>query len=141
MINLLFKVLFKIIPKTFTEIIYEWGIQKGRKLEFVKGKSGTSIRQYIDNKGILEIHAEWKADVNHTAVSAASILAKVTRDEEIEKIKKKVGTNFGSGYLTDPLTIKFLNENFSKHPGIFRKSWMPYKKLVSGKNQKKLGEF
>ena len=98
------------------------------------------LKKLLDSKEI-EMIVEHKADVNYVECSAASILAKVTRDEEIEKIKKKVGTNFGSGYLTDPLTIKFLNENFSKHPGIFRKSWMTYKKLVSGKNQKKLGEF
>ena len=55
------------------------------------------IVQRLDNKN-MEVHAEHKADVNHPVVSAASIIAKVTRDEEIEKLKKKINLNFGSGY-------------------------------------------
>ena len=49
-----------------------------------------------------ELVAEHKADLNHLVVGAASILAKVTRDREIEKIKKKIGQNIGSGYPADP---------------------------------------
>jgi len=83
---------------------------------------------------------EHKADVNHPVVSAASILAKVTRDREVEKIKGKYG-DCGPGYMSNPITQKFLEENWEKHPEIFRKSWISYKKLANGKDQKKLGEF
>src|SRR3989344_2198887 len=94
---------------------------------------------YLKDKNI-DLICEHKADVNYPIVSAASILAKVTRDREVEKLKKKYG-NIGSGYMADPITKKFFDENFEKHPEIFRKTWMPYKNNVKNKSQKKLGEF
>lgn len=90
-----------------------------------------------------KIIAEHKADANHPSVAAASIIAKVTRDAEIEKLKKHAGVDFGSGYPADERTVKFLKENWQKHPELFRKSWAPYKKIVADKHsgQKKLGSF
>ncbi|MBI2574459.1 ribonuclease HII [Candidatus Woesearchaeota archaeon] len=98
------------------------------------------LMKLLDNKGI-EVAVEHKADLNHVECGAASILAKVTREDEIEKIKKKIGSNFGSGYPSDPLTKAFLEKNFSRHPEIFRKSWMPYKRVAGSRGQKKIGEF
>ncbi len=97
------------------------------------------LMERLDNKKT-QLIVEHKADVNHLIVGAASILAKVTRDMEIEKIKKKIG-DFGSGYPADPKTVEFLKNNFHKYPGIFRKSWMSFKTVVNNKNQKKLKEF
>lgn len=94
---------------------------------------------YIKDKNI-DLICEHKADVNYPIVSASSIIAKVNRDREVEKLKKKYG-DFGSGYLADPKTKKFFEENWEKHPEIFRKTWTPYKDNIKGKNQKKLGEF
>jgi ribonuclease HII len=48
---------------------------------------------------------------------------------------------FGSGYPSDPVTKEFLTKNYTRYPEIFRKTWQPYKDLVNGKKQKKLGEF
>ncbi|MBI2630462.1 ribonuclease HII [Candidatus Pacearchaeota archaeon] len=103
----------------------------------------TEVESYIENKENLEIHCEHKADVNHVACSAASILAKTTRDREIEKIKEEIGIDFGSGYPSDPLTCKFLKENSEKHKdkGIFRETWSTWKTACSDKKQKGLGEF
>jgi len=98
------------------------------------------LRSYLENKKIT-IVAEHKADVKYTVVSAASIIAKVTRDREIEKIKKEIGIDFGSGYPSDEKTQMFLKKNWDKYPKIFRKTWASYKKFISGKKQKKLGEF
>ena len=95
---------------------------------------------FLKNKNLGMI-MEHKADVNYPVVSAASILAKVTRDNEIKKIKKNIGIDFGSGYLTDPKTIDFMKANFEKHHGIFRKSWFPYQELVNKKFQKSIFEF
>ena len=64
-----------------------------------------------------------------------------TRDREIEKIKKEIGKNFGSGYPADPTTIAFLKEEWDKHPEIFRKTWSSYKKVVQAAKQKGLDEF
>ena len=97
------------------------------------------LMKLLDNKKT-EAIVEHKADVNHVECSAASILAKVTREQEIERIKKEVG-DFGSGYLTDPKTVKFFDENADAFPEIFRKTWAPYKKKQHMKNQRKMGEF
>jgi len=87
-----------------------------------------------------ELVVEHKADVNYPEVSAASILAKVTRDAEIEKLKIKTGIDFGSGYTSDPLTRHFLEKHFNQFPDIFRKSWAPYKELLQAK-QTRLNDF
>jgi ribonuclease HII len=98
------------------------------------------LRQHLENKK-MKIIAEHKADVKYTVVSAASIIAKVTRDREIEKIKERIGVDFGSGYPSDEKTQLFLKKNWDKHPEIFRKTWASYKNVMKGKQQKKLGEF
>ena len=74
-------------------------------------------------------------------MSAASILAKVTRDKAVDKIKDKIGIDFGSGYLTDPKTTEFMKNNFEAFPEIFRKSWFPYQELMNKKFQKSLSDF
>jgi ribonuclease HII len=84
-----------------------------------------------------EIIAEHKADLNHIIVGAASILAKVTRDEEIEKIKKKYNVDFGSGYPSDPKTIDFLRKNYRKYD-FFRKSWETWKTVKNDNSQMRL---
>ena len=94
---------------------------------------------YIENKLNVKtnLKCEHKADLNHEIVGAASILAKVTRDLEIELIKKHIGKEFGSGYPSDPLTKRFLKENWSKYPEIFRHSWSSYQEYSEGKKSKK----
>ncbi len=87
----------------------------------------------------LDLRCEHKADANHEIVAAASILAKVTRDRLIEEMKKRDNVDFGSGYMSDEKTARFLKEHPDYH-GI-RKSWAPYQKLMTGKEQKGLGEF
>jgi len=94
----------------------------------------------IDNKKI-NIVLEHKADMNYPVVSAASIIAKVTRDNEIEKIKKKIKIDFGSGYMSDPKTVAFLEKYYEKYEHLFRKSWLPYKDKVNKKFQSKLEDF
>ncbi|MBS3104852.1 ribonuclease HII [Candidatus Woesearchaeota archaeon] len=108
---------------------------------------GNNIEKYrvyllkkLKNKDI-KLVLEHKADLNHPVVSAASILAKVTRDTEIELLKKELGIDFGSGYMTDPKTVEFLKNNYENYPEIFRKSWFPYQNLVNKKFQKSLSDF
>lgn len=64
----------------------------------------------------MEIIAEHKADENHKVVSAASILAKVRRDESVRGLEKSLGCKIGSGYPRDPETVEFL-ENWIKDKG------------------------
>jgi len=98
------------------------------------------LKKHLKDKN-KEIIAEHKADFKYTIVAAASILAKVTRDDEIKKIKEKIGIEFGSGYPSDPRTVKFLNEKWDKYPSIFRKTWISYKKVIQRQKQSNLEEF
>ncbi|RLG18788.1 ribonuclease HII [Candidatus Micrarchaeota archaeon] len=95
------------------------------------------IRKYYDAP--FEIVCENKADSNHPIVAAASIVAKVARDEKIEEIKKIVGFDFGSGYSSDPRTVGYLKKNLHepKLQEFIRKKWS----TIDGLKQRKLSEF
>jgi ribonuclease HII len=82
-----------------------------------------------------KITSRHKADKIYPVVSAASIIAKVERDNEIAALKATYG-DFGSGYLTDQKTMCFLKQWLQKHeeyPDCVRKSWKPAKQA---KNEK-----
>jgi ribonuclease HII len=55
--------------------------------------------------------AEHKADSRYPIVSAASIIAKVTRDREVKKIERELGITIGSGYPSDETTIDAIKAN------------------------------
>ena len=99
-----------------------------------------TVQTKIKNLSNLEVVCEHKADVNHVAVSAASILAKTEREREMDKLKVMYGKDMGSGYSSDPITKKFLAKNVKNqnHKGIFRKSWKTWKKANHDSAQKKL---
>ena len=72
------------------------------------------------------------ADSRFVVVSAASILAKVTRDRAIAKLRKDY--DLGSGYPSDSLTVKFVTKYYKKNhemPNFVRKSWKPIQKIVA----------
>ena len=72
------------------------------------------------------------ADSKFVVVSAASIIAKVTRDRAIEKIGKLYP--IGSGYPSDGRTVKFVRDWFlaqGKMPVFVRKSWAPVKLILA----------
>lgn len=91
----------------------------------------------------IPITAEFKADLNYLEVSAASILAKVTRDKALKTMEQKIGFPIGSGYPADPNTIKSLNNNFDKiiKEGLARMSWKTIKELENKRQQKTLSNF
>jgi len=101
-----------------------------------------SLLKYLEKTENLEISCEHKADANHLSAAAASILAKVTREEEVSKLKKEFG-DFGSGYPADPKTKKFLVEKGKEfsNSGIFRKTWATWKKKYPEKTQGTLADF
>lgn len=111
------------------------------------GKFCQKIREGVKKKGI-EIICENHADSKYPSVSAASILAKVARDNAVEKIKKGVNFDFGTGYSHDERTIKFLKDWYEKNrtlPEWVRKKWMTTRKIVGEhskrKTQKKVSDF
>ncbi|MBS7607370.1 ribonuclease HII [Candidatus Bathyarchaeota archaeon] len=85
----------------------------------------------------IEIVSEHKADKIYPVVSAASIIAKVERDREIENLKRIYG-DFGSGYAADPKTILFLKRWIEEHgscPDFARSSWKTVKRLLRDEGQ------
>ncbi len=80
----------------------------GAKMEKEKGKKYTKIV------------AEHKADAIYPVVSAASIIAKVTRDNAVKELEESLGITVGSGYPSDETTIKAVkahlkNPDFKRH--------------------------
>jgi len=89
---------------------------------------GRKISQMSDNHKIKSYH---HADSRFVIVSAASILAKVTRDRAIMKLRKD--HNLGSGYPSDSVTVKFVTNYYKINhvlPIFVRKSWKPVQKIV-----------
>jgi len=94
-------------------------------------------------KNHTEIISENHADVKYPVVSAASIIAKVERDKEVEEIKKIVGFDFGVGYSHDSRSIEFVKKALKdgKHLEYIRHSWATVDGLKSKKEQKSLKEY
>lgn len=78
------------------------------------------------------LHSMHHADVTNVVVSAASVIAKITRDQEIQEIRNKY-RNIGSGYPSDEKTMRFIKKWVSKNgeaPEFARKSWKPLKIML-----------
>lgn len=89
---------------------------------------GRAISKLSDNHKIKSYH---RADSRFVVVSAASILAKVTRDRAIIKLRQN--HNLGSGYPSDSVTVKFVTKYYKKNhemPKFVRKSWKPVQKII-----------
>ncbi|HVP94162.1 MAG TPA: ribonuclease HII [Methanoregulaceae archaeon] len=87
--------------------------------------------------------ARHHADETVPAVSAASIVAKVTRDRELALLAEKFG-EIGSGYPSDPVTVRYLREYImdkGKSPVIARKSWETVCTIIAEKEQQHLSDF
>lgn len=88
-----------------------------------------------------EVIASHKAEDKYPIVAAASILAKVKRDELIKKIEKDAGVSFGSGYPSDPKTRSFLEEYYklnNSFPDFVRAEWKTLPNIKSSIDQRKL---
>lgn len=96
------------------------------------------IRKYYNADCIIK--TEHKADEHYPVVSAASILAKVARDNAVLELHKKFG-DFGSGYPHDPKTQEFIKKYLEKHkklPSIARIHWETCTRAVDERFQTKL---
>ena len=70
------------------------------------------------------------ADSRFVVVSAASIIAKVSRDRSIMRLNKT--TNLGSGYPSDKKSVNYVKKVVSSKkslPTSIRKSWKPVQKI------------
>jgi len=96
------------------------------------------LKEFLERETGKEVISKHKADEEFVIVSAASIVAKVERDSEIERLKEKYG-DFGSGYASDPKTLKALRDwiRSGTLPPIVRRRW----KTVERLSQHSLDEF
>ena len=93
---------------------------------------GKEIAKLSNNKKIRSYH---HADSRFIVVSAASIIAKVTRDRAISKLRKNY--DLGSGYPSDSKTIDFVTSYYRINqtlPVFVRKSWKPTQKILNKKS-------
>lgn len=84
------------------------------------------------------IVAEHGADDRYGVVSAASIIAKVYRDQKIREIEGELGVRVGSGYPSDPVTRRFLEKWVREHgdlPPYCRRTWKTAKDILNSKKQ------
>lgn len=96
-----------------------------------ENRFGSQIKASLTNKKDTDVISMHKADAKIEVVAAASIIAKETRENEIEKLKDKIG-DFGSGYPSDERTIKFLKSFYAdngKWPTGTRESWKTLERI------------
>ncbi|MDY6965865.1 MAG: ribonuclease HII [Halobacteriota archaeon] len=89
----------------------------------------------------LEIVSEHKSDKKYPIVSAASIVAKVRRDQRINELEGSIGRKIGSGYPSDPKTRNFLKklvEEDEELPNYIRNSWKTVDNLKESSSYEKL---
>ncbi len=130
----------KIITKLKPEICYVDSVDVNEQ------RFGRDISAGISFK--IKIISKHKADELYPVVSAASILAKSRREEEIKKIanklENKLNLPLGSGYPADPVTQKFFKawlDKFGDLPPHSRHSWKTSQRYLMQKNVKKLDDF
>jgi ribonuclease HII len=94
------------------------------------------------------IISKHRGDSLYPVCSAASILAKVTRDHHVRQIEQELQEHLpmplGSGYQTDPLTMDFLRawlKHYGSFPPCVRRTWESSRLLMQNHLTKKLDEF
>jgi len=90
------------------------------------------IREYLKENDS-ELIVKNYLDESIPVVSAASIIAKVERDKEIEEIKKQVNFDFGVGYPHDEKTIKFIEkvlQSENSPPRYLRLKWETVREIA-----------
>lgn len=103
---------------------------------------GQDIKDELDFE--IEIISKHGADETYPIVSGASIIAKTTRDYEVQKIKKELGSDLGSGYPSDETTIKFLEKWIDTHgelPPHTRRSWKTAQRILGQCKTKKIEDY
>jgi ribonuclease HII len=99
--------------------------------DLISERDGKSFTVGEKNPLVERIKSEHHADRNYPVVSAASIVAKVTRDSFVKRLHKKHGM-FGSGYPSDPNTMSYLRgfyESSKSFPSITRLSWLTIRRM------------
>ncbi|MEM2740272.1 MAG: ribonuclease HII, partial [Candidatus Bathyarchaeia archaeon] len=102
------------------------------------------LRSHKKFSAMVTSHCRWRCDIvalchadrDIPVVSAASIVAKIRRDDIIDSYKNIYG-EIGSGYPSDKRTIRFLYNSLEEAEagGIVRRSWRTYSSIIRMKRQ------
>ncbi|NOZ88352.1 MAG: ribonuclease HII [Crenarchaeota archaeon] len=97
---------------------------------------GARLRRILEEAAPgARVVAEPRADARHPPVAAASIVAKVERDAELERLRRLYGVR-GSGYPTDPETLEWIREAYQRNPRepppFIRGSWATLRRIAPG---------
>ena len=96
---------------------------------------GRLMEAKLSGRRVVAAH---KADALYPVVSAASIMAKVTRDRMLDDLRREFDVEIGSGYPSDAVTAGFIEKWIKDNgcaPKHTRTSWEPVKRMLSaGKN-------
>ena len=93
---------------------------------------GALVRQLSGSAAL--VRSTHGADRRFAIVGAASIVAKVRRDRAIAELRSAVGSDFGSGYPSDPKTVEYLGECLRpgrEPPRWLRRSWATTARLMA----------
>ncbi|SNR50268.1 ribonuclease H family protein [Halorubrum vacuolatum] len=97
-------------------------------------------------KGTVDVTARHGADADDPVVAAASVVAKVVRDDRMAAIDAAYPAydGVGSGYPSDPTTRRFLEAYVADHgdvPDCARRSWSTCADVLAANEQAGLGDF
>ena len=115
--------------------------------DVIEDRFGTAITKTLTTCHPI-IVSKHKGDSLFPVCSAASILAKVTRDYHVRLIEQELQEHLamplGSGYQTDPDTMTFLRawlKQYHTFPTCVRRTWESSRLLMQDHLTKKLDEF
>ncbi len=116
------EVMAKVIAKLGPDLV-----QVG-SVEIKAEKFRDKLLRRTRNVEIVSVH---HAEDFFPAVAAASIIAKVTRDRIVSKLREKYG-DFGSGYPSDRRTVDFIIDLVSRGevPDCVRRTWSTTQKIL-----------
>ena len=81
----------------------------------------------------VRVVARHHADATDPLVGAASIVAKVRRDRAVRELAERLGEPVGSGYPSDPVTVRFVRRTVDPArplPPWLRSSWATTRRVI-----------
>ena len=94
--------------------------------------------------GASRVIARHHADRDFPVVRAASIVATVRRDRALARLRHRLGDELGSGYPSDPRTIRFVRAhlaNGAEVPSWVRSSWQTMQRVMPHRPARTLDGF
>jgi ribonuclease HII len=94
--------------------------------------------------GTTRVIARHHADRDYPVVGAASIVAKVSRDRALTRLRQQLGEELGSGYPSDRRTVQFVRETLAGGAAVpvwVRGSWATMQRVKARRPARTLDGF